>query len=264
MDGIREDLRKYVEIEKQVRTRKLGRLVALAAKARFSTPPFEAKLRALAASDRFPPADLARQYELVSKAWRQGDAKQAIAGLQKVGTGPWADAAAREFERKKTILDQFAALQAARGSTAYEERLLAFYGSLDPDQDPYFMQATEADVALYKDGALVRAQESLGRAEALWLQYRDNGAIEGRERLEAAISSEFRTQARLLSEANDGAQLGWDLRAAEDRSTRPLGQAARRDQGRAQQQRSSLVDLRNVVEPGALKARLALLGGPQR
>src|SRR5262249_33675376 len=148
------------------------------------------------------------QYELVSKAWRQGDTKQAMAGLQKVGAGPWADAAAREFERKKTILDQYAAVQAARGGTAYEERLLAFYGALDTDEDVYFMKATEADVAVYRDAALARAQESLGRAEALWLQYRDNGAIEGRERLEATISNGFRAQARLLSEANDSAQQG--------------------------------------------------------
>ena len=265
LDGVREDLRRYVEIEKQARARKLGRLVALAAKVRFSTPPFESKFRALTASDRFPPADLVRQYELVSKAWRQGDAKQAIAGLQRMGAGPWADAAAREFERKRTILEQFAALQAARGGTGYEERLLAFYGSLDPDEDLYFVQATEADVGVYKDGALARAQESLGRAEALWLQYRESGAIEGRERLEATISNEFRTQARLLSEANDSVQHGVRIYAQ-----LKMGQPARaiklRDDIKAEleQQRSSLIDLRRVVEPGVLKARLALLGGPQR
>jgi len=31
-----------------------------------------------------------------------------------------------------------------------------------------------------------------------------------------------------------------------------------------EQQRSSLLDLRHVLEPGLLKAKLALLGGPER
>ena len=265
LDAVRADLRQYAEIEKQVRTRKLGRLVALLAKAQFSTPPFQAKFRALVAGDRFPPAELLRQYELVSKAWRQGDAKQAIAGLQKMGTGPWADAAAREFERKKTILEQFAALQAARGGAGYEERLLTFYGSLEPDEDLYFMRATEADVGVYKDGALARAQESIARAEALWLQYRDHGAIEGRERLQAAISSEFRAQARLLAEANDSAQQGIRI-YGQLKMVHPAPWTKLRDEIKAEleQQRSSLVDLRHVVEPGLLRARLALLGGSQR
>ena len=262
LDAVRQDLRQYIEVESDARARRLGRLVALLAKARFSTPPFQAKFRALTSSGRFPPLDLVQQYEGVSNAWRQGDATQAFANLQRIGAGPWAEAAARELRHKKTIVEQYAALQKARGANGYEERLLKFYGALDPDEDVYFIQATEADVGLHKDPALAQAQESLHRAQVLWRQYRENGAIEGRQRLKAEISNEFRTQARLLSEAHDSAQRGTRI-YTQLKVTHPAQWTKVQEEikAEAELQRKSLLDLRNVLEPGLLKARLALLGG---
>ena len=128
--------------------------------------------------------------------------------MQRLGAGSWAGAIARELERKKAILEQYAALQTARGAQGYEERLLEFYGSLDADEDVYSVRATEADVAHYKDQAVARAEETLNRAEGLWRWYVKTGAIDGRQRLKAAITDEFRTQARLLSEAHESAQQG--------------------------------------------------------
>jgi hypothetical protein len=265
LDGVRQDLRQYIEVESDARARRLGRLVALLAKAQFSTPPFQAKFLALTSSNRLPPADIVQQYGSVSEAWRQGDAKQAFANLQRISTGPWAEAAARELRHKRAIVEQYAALQRARGANGYEERLLAFYGALDPDEDVYFIRATEADVALHKDQALAQAQESLNRAQALWRQYRENGAIEGRQRLKAEISDEFRTQARLLSEAHDDAQRGiriyTQLKVARPAQWTKVQEEIKAE---AELQRKSLLDLRNVLEPGLLKARLALLGGVER
>jgi pSer/pThr/pTyr-binding forkhead associated (FHA) protein len=265
LDGVRGDLRQYLEVERELRARRVGRLVGLLAKVRFATPPFEAKFRALASSDRFPPADLVREYRTVSKAWRQGDTSQAFAGLQQLGTGPWAGAIARELERKKSILEQYVALQKARGTQGYEERLLEFHGSLDSDEDTYFVRATAADIALYKDRAVARAEESLNRAEQLWRRYLETGAIDGRQRLRAAITNEFRAQAQLLSEAHESAQQGMRL-YAQLKVTRPPRWRKVQEEIRAEleQQRSSLLDLRHVLEPAPLKAKLALLGGPER
>jgi pSer/pThr/pTyr-binding forkhead associated (FHA) protein len=262
LDGVRQDLRQYIEVESEARARRLGRLVALLAKVRFSTPPFQAKFRALTSSDRFPPADVVQQYGVVSEAWRLGDAKQAFASLQRMGAGPWADAASRELQHKKTIVEQYTALQKARGANGYEERLLTFYGSLDPDQDAYLVLATEADVDLYKDKALARAQESLQRAETLWRQYRENGEIEGRERLKVGISNEFRTQAQLLSEAYENAQRGIRI-YTQLKVARPAQWSKVQEEikAEAELQRKSLLDLRYVLEPGLWKAKLALLGG---
>ena len=48
----------------------------------------------------------------------------------------------------------------------------------------------------------------MARAEALWREYRDSGGIEGRQRLEAAVSDRFRSQAGLLASAREAAQQG--------------------------------------------------------
>ncbi len=300
LEGVREDLRQYLEIESQARARSLSRLAALQRNARFTTPPFEDKYRALTSSDRLPPAEVVQQYDAVSSAWRAGDAKQAfsrlagqaegggaplagsaigdpaaLAGLSRrqdgrrsdaqvaeAAAGPWADAAARELTHKKAIIAQFSALQKARGSNSYSERLLAFHGALDPDEDIYFMRAIEADVGLHKDRAIARAQQLLNRAQGLWHRYRENGVIEGRQRLEAEISNQFRTQALMLSEAlelaHQGAQIYTQLRVAHPAQWTRIHAEINAE---AALQRTSLLELRNVLTPGLLKAKLALIGG---
>ncbi len=262
LEGVREDLRQYLEIESQARARSLSRLAALQRTVRFTTPPFEDKYRALKSSDRLPPAEVVQQYEAISSAWRVGDAKQAFSRLQLEAAGPWAETAARELTHKKAIIAQFSALQKARGSNGYSERLLAFHGALDPDEDIYFMRAIEADVGLHKDRAIARAQELLNRAQGLWHRYRENGVIEGRQRLEAEVSNQFRTQALMLSEAYElaqqGAQIYTQLRVAHPSQWTRIHAEIKAE---AALQRTSLLELRNVLAPGLLKAKLALIGG---
>ncbi len=262
LDALRSDLRQYLEIDSEPRARRLGRPIALLTGARFSTPPFQAKFRALTSSDRFPSAEIVQQYDAVSEAWRQGDAKQAFAGLQKLITGPWADPAARELQHKRAIAEQYAALQRARGGAGYEERLLAFYASLDSYEDAYFIRATEGDVGLHKSEALARARDALEHAERLWRRYRENGAIDGRQRLKAVVSNEFRTQAQSLAEAHECAQRG--LRVYTQFKEAPparLSKVQEEIAAEAELQRKSLLELRHVLEPGLLKAKLTLLGG---
>lgn len=262
MDNVRRDLRQYLEIENEVRDRRTGRLIALLAKANFSTPPFQASFRALGTNNRLPPADIIGKYQAASRAWRQGDMPQTFAVLEKLASGPWAELGARELAHKKALAEQFSALQKARGAKGYEEQLLAFYGSLDPDEDAYFIKATEADAGPYRNKALGRAQELLNQAQASWRQYKDNGAIEGAQRLEARVSNEFRTQARLLTEANENVQQGGriyrqlkaDVPAQWSKMQEEIGTEA-------DVQRRSLLELRTVLEPELWKAKLALLGG---
>ena len=262
LEAVRQDLRQYIDVESQARARNLSGLVALQRKVRFATPPFEDKYRTLKSSERFPPVEVVQQYEAVATAWREGNTKQALFGLEKMAAGSWADAAAREIARKKTILEQFSALQKARGAAGYNERLLAFHGTLDPDEDSYFVRAIEADVGLHKDRAIARAQELLNRAQGQWQRYRVNGVIEGRQRLESEISNGFRAQAQLLSEAHELAQNGMriytQLRIAHPVQWNKFHQEIKAE---AELQRTSLLELRNVLAPGLLKAKLALLGG---
>jgi pSer/pThr/pTyr-binding forkhead associated (FHA) protein len=265
LDAVREDLRQYTSLEADLRARRLDRLVARLGKVRFVTPPFEAKYRALTASGRLPPAEVIQQYEAVAKAWRAGDTKEAFAALQKMAGGSWADAAAKQTELKKSIAEQFGELQKSRGAKGYEERLLAFYGALDGDEDVYFIRAIGADVAAHKDKALRQAQEQMNRAQASWRQYKEQGGIEGRQRLESEISGQFRSQAKLLAEAQDNARQAMQtyrqLKASE-----PAPWAKSNDEigAEVEQQRRALQELRTVLEPGLLKAKLALLGGSER
>jgi pSer/pThr/pTyr-binding forkhead associated (FHA) protein len=262
LDGLRSDLRRYLEIEAEPRARRLGRPIALLAGARFATPPFQAKFRALISSDRFPPAEVVQQYGAVSEAWRRGDAQQAFAGLQKMVTGPWAEPAAKELQHKRAVAEQYEALQRARGGPGYEERLLAFYASLDPHEDAYFVRATEPEVGPHRNEALARAREALERAETLWRRYRENGAIDGRQRLKAVVSNEFRQQAQTLAEAHECAQRGLRM-YAQFKAAPParLGKVREEIAAEAELQRRALLELRYVLDPELLKAKLTLLGG---
>ncbi|RYF14804.1 MAG: FHA domain-containing protein [Comamonadaceae bacterium] len=261
LDSVRQDLDRYLEIRSEARAGKPGRLFALMLKARFATPPFQERFRALAASGQLPPADLVQRYETVTKAWNDGQADTSLADLRQMAAGPWAAAVLREVERRQAVAARFAALQQARGASGYPEQLLAFRLALDPEEDVHFARATQADLDLHKDRMLARAQDSMNRARTLWQDYRNQGAIEASQRSETVISAPFRTKARLLSDASSNAQQAMQMYAQ-------LGVAWPEEpaaihgeiKAEAQQQRSALRELRNVLEPELLKGKLALLG----
>jgi hypothetical protein len=261
LDSLRQDLARYVDIRDEARAHPPARLFPLVRTARFATPPFQEAFRALAASGQLPRAELVAQYAAATQAWKQGDAAQALAELQKMATGPWAEAAAKELERKQAVVAQFEALQRSRDAAGYVERLLAFRATLDADEDEHYARATRDDLGAHKDEVLARAEDFLNRARAAWNSYRNNGAIESSQRIETAISNEFRTRARSLSDASRYAQQGMQIYAQLD-AARPEPWATLQNEIRAevQQQRSALTELRNVLEPELLKAKLALIG----
>ncbi|CAI07032.1 hypothetical protein ebA1675 [Aromatoleum aromaticum EbN1] len=261
LDAVREDLRQFVELDRALQARRLEPLIALLGKLHFSTPPFRQHLEKLGET-RLPSAEVVRQYAAADQAWRDGRGEEALAGLQQISAGPWAEVAAAELARKKTVLQQFGALQQARGGKGYDERLLAFHAALDESEDVYFIRATEADVDAYRDQALARANGLLTRAATSWRQYRSAGGIGGEQRLESGISGRFRSQARLLAEAQSAARQG--ARIHEMLKT-DMGEQAAAVQAEidaeAELQRQSLQELHRVLEPGLLKAKLALIGG---
>jgi hypothetical protein len=261
LDQLHGDLRQYIEIDSEAHAQRLGVLVPLLAKVRFSTPPFQQRFRELTASGKLPSADVVRQYQVVSQAWHAGDTRQALAGLQAMSSGPLAEAASKQLQHKKALAEQYGALQKARGGKGYDDRLLAFYGALDPDEDVYFVRATAADVGAVRDKAIKRAHGLLESAQKSWSRYRDNGAIGGVQRLEGGVSESFRAQARLLAQARDdarqGARIYTQLKADYPADQRKLVDEINAE---AELQRRSLLELRRVLEPAQLKAKLALLG----
>lgn len=262
MDRLRDDLRQYIALDNEAHARKLGPLLARLAKHEFTTPPFQEKLRALGSSGRLPSAEVVSRYQSVAAAWQGGNSQQAIEALQKMTSGPWADAASAETEHKKAVAEAFAGLQKAHGSADYDERLLAIYGLLVPGEDEYFLQAIAADFALIREQALKRAQEMFKRAEGHWQQYRDNGPIEGAQRLETSISSRFRTQARRLAGAQAEVQQGERIYRQLKVDFPETGREIQEDiKAEVALQRNSLLELRGVLPPAVLEAKLGLLGG---
>jgi pSer/pThr/pTyr-binding forkhead associated (FHA) protein len=261
LDTVRQELARYLEIRREARTRESGRLFALVSKARFVTPPFQRSFRALAESGQLPPADLLQQYEAATQAWKDGNSDEAFAALQKLATGPWAEEAAKELERRRGVAARFAAIQQARNTDGFVDQLLAFRESLDADEDAYFIRATEADLNLQRDRVIARAQDALSRARASWQEYQGNGAIDASQRIETSISDEFRTRARLLAEASSDAQQGFMIYSVVDPGGAAQWSAIHEEiESEAREQRSKMHDLSNVLEAGLLKKKLALLG----
>lgn len=261
LDRLRDDLRKYMSMLDELRARRLGPLIASMQGIQFSTPVFQGQYRRLAVN-QLPSADVVRQYDSVAAAWQRGDGQQALAALQSMPATPWSDALAAEQQHMKAVWDQFGALQKARGGKDYDGQLLSFYGALDPVQDAWFVRAIQTDVSAMRDKALSRAQDWLTQAQALWREYRNNGSIGGTQRLESGISEQFRGQARRLSEAQSLAQQGMRVFAQLKADHTADWDRLRDDiDAEVQLQRRSLQELRMVLEPGLLQAKLALIGG---
>lgn len=267
LDSVRQDLATYIGIRREARSspppRESGRLFELLRKAHFVTPPFQQGLRALSESGQLPPADLLQQYGAATQAWKNGDTSVALAGLQKMTAGPWGEAAAAELERRQHVTARFAELQQSHDATDYVDQLLAFRESLDADTDAYFVRAIAADLDQQKDNVIARAQDAMNRARLSWDEYRHNGGIDASQRIETAISDQFRTSARLLAEASRSAQQGFLLYSQVDPAAAGQWTAIREEiESEAREQRTRLNDLGNVVEPDLLKTKLALLGDP--
>jgi pSer/pThr/pTyr-binding forkhead associated (FHA) protein len=263
LDNARQDLARYIEIRQEARSRKSGRLFALLRKARFVTPPFEQSFRGLMESGQLPSTALLQQYDAATQAWKGGNPTEALAALQKMTAGPWGEDAAKELERRRGVTARFAAIQESRNVAGFVDQLLAFRESLDADEDVYFVRATATDLNLQRDDVIARAQEAMNRARTLWQEYQSNGAIDASQRIETSMSDEFRTRARLLAEASRYAQRGLLIYSQVDAAGAAQWTAIREEiESEAREQVSRLHDLSNVVEPGLLKAKLALLGDP--
>lgn len=263
LDKLQDDLRRYTALMQPLRSRNPGPLVARMADAKFATPPFQAQYARLA--PRLPGADMARQYAAAEQAWQSGDSATAIAGLRRISAGPWGDDVAKDAAHKQQVAAQYAALQGARGAGGYEDKLLGFYAMLDPDEDKFFAKAVENDVTAIRDSALRRAREQMSRATAGWKQYRANGQIGGEQRLEAGISPKFRDQARRLAQAQEDARqalrIVGQLKAGESADLAQWNKAEEEIRAEVDQQRRALQELRMVLDPAVLKAKLELLGG---
>jgi hypothetical protein len=261
LDSARQDLARYIEIRHEARTRQSGRLFALMRSAHFVTPPFEKNLRELMDTGQLPSPTLLDQYDLATQSWMAGNSAEALAGLQTMTTGPWGDEAAAELERRRGVAGRFTAIQQSPTGSTQLDQLLTFAQSLDAEEDTYFVRATAEDLKRQKDSVIERGQDAMNRARSLWEEYRRSGAIDATLRGGSSISDPFRSRAALLTEAHRSVQRGFLIYLQVDTAAPKQWSAIRSEiESELQQQRASLYDLRNVLEPQLLKTKLALLG----
>lgn len=262
LDRVRADLDAYTVLRRGLAGTSLAPLAGAAGKATFSTPPFQERFKQMSAS-QLPPPEVLTQYATVADAWNRGQSAQAIDALQKLPQGTWSPMVQKELAHKKAVAAQYADLQKARGSKGYEDALLSFYETLDLDADTFYAKALAPEVAALKDRAIGRAQTLMAQAQTQWQQYRTNGGIGGSQRLESGVSDTFRTQARLLTDAQDAATRGMRIfrQVKADSATAKWSALASEIDTEADLQRRSLQDLRMVLEPGLLNTKLSLIGG---
>ena len=138
----------------------------------------------------------------------------------------------------------------------YEDALLSFYETLDPQEDSFYVKAADPDVAAFRDKAMARAQDLLNHAQTQWQQYRANGSIGGTQRLEAGISDTFRIAGATARRcAGRRAARHAHLHASEGRWRREVAKTDSTTSMRKRNlQRRSLQELRMVLEPGLLRA----------
>ncbi len=206
------------------------------------------------------PEEVVAAYRRSRSAWQSGDLRGAVAALEPLVPGPHGDRAQRTIERYQRVRDSFDALQASREATDYDARVAAFRADLVPEEDAFFIEATEADYRQY----LARLEDELEvrrrSAEEAWGRFKNGGGLPSMVRVEDGVSERFLRQAELLSRAH--AELSDGARAWRSigRSPPPQWQALTvAVENEIKRQRSALEDLSLVLEPALLQAKLERL-----
>lgn len=262
LDRLRAEWQAYLAVRRAVEAQDLTAATELSQRG-FEIEPFRVAVAELRQTG-LPPAEIARRFDEARQAWRSGEGARALEILDGLRQGPWGELAERQWQRKSAVAQTFEALQGAQSDRQYPERLLAFYATLLPEEDGFFIQALKRDYRAHKDRALARAERAFRQAEQRWKDYRQDGGINGLHRLEADVSPRFKAQARRLSEAYNQAREGAQLFALLDQDYAPKWRELYREiRAETALQRRSLQELSMVLNPNLLDAKLGLLAAPQ-
>lgn len=266
IDTLRADLEQYLAIEAAVRAGELVRAAELVRRSDFSTPPFQRQVKALQ-SQTLPSAEVLEAYAAAARDWRSGELERALNRLEWLRDQPGGDRARQQLQAKRRLLSDYATLQTYRGGPEYSDRLVRFYGGLDPDRDRHFIAALSRDFSAHRGAARQRADAAWQRADHAWRGYRDRGGIRGLLRLEESVSDEFEQKSVLLRDAFASADRGRQMYRLLD-VPEDTGQASLYNEIAAELnlQRRSLEQLSMVLPPALLDAKLDLLavgGAPE-
>lgn len=256
---IKSDLAKLDSLTQQLEQRHLADLVQMQQTVKFQTPMFAQHAQQWFANS-LPPPDVVQGFRQAADAWTRGEHDKAIQALTPLTNGSWGDVATRQIERYRTVATQYDALQAARGSKGYWDRLVEFSAMLIPAEDEHLTAAIEPDLLAHRGELTAGLDASLNRAQSLWSAYQNANGIPGVVRVEERITDKFRLQAQRLSDAH--AQIVRGNRTYQLLKLQPPATWTTLSAdviSEVKRQRRWLQDLNIILSPALLQAKLNLL-----
>jgi len=262
IEKLRSDLDNYLVVDAEISSKNWIRAHRLLSVDGYQTPVFRERI-IIISEKVLPSAEIVSRYDYALSAWQHGELDTAMAALESLSGQKWGEVAERRLEHNRRLLSEFEALKQANGSPGYEKQLLAFYSTLDPGQDVYFVEAVEDGFQLHRKKALAEAQQAFTAARGAWEKYQESGGIRGLHRLEAKVSPTYRRLAKLLTESYESMTRGLGVY-----KLLRTGYAAEWDAlyvkilNEVRLQRRSLTELAMVLEPSLKQAKLDLLPIP--
>jgi len=206
-----------------------------------------------------PDRETVTRYDAVKKAWQEGRTEQVFSDLDQLAGEPWGSEAIALGKRYREVWQGYQQLIASRGQKGYDARLFEYSALLDRQADRFLVDRLQEDFQASTDLALAVADRHVGAAAKIWDEYQKLGGIRTEQRLENAVSSDFRDRAALLSNADIELKRGQQIFAQLNRAPSQRLQTLQAAVGaEVTLQRRSLENL-PVLDPAVRKAKLALL-----
>jgi pSer/pThr/pTyr-binding forkhead associated (FHA) protein len=262
--ALREDLREYLELFNAIEEKNLVAVLNLRRHIKFRTPLFKTSTENTVAT-ALPPERVVSGYQKAAEAWRKGYASQAIAILEPLTRQSWGELAIEKRQHFQKVLKDYELLKQSREDPAYGYRVLEFYASLQSAEDTYYINAIKDDFITHKEKALADAREKYDLASQNWQTYQNNGGISGIARVEDSISGNYRQQAQRLKMACNQILRSHRIYQLLSLNQSIELQSLRNDiLAESRRQRQWLNDLKFVLKPSLLQAKLQLLPKPQQ
>lgn len=263
IDKLQEDFQNYLPVHNFIRANQLLRAVNAIDDRQFLTPVFKENIARIRAQ-LLPPDEVVQRYKEALNLWKNGQPEKSITALEAIQQGNWGKLVDEELDAKRGILARYNALKKDRNSADYAQALVAFFGSLNPHEDSYFINSIESEFQTHRDKVLQDARKALNEARSAWEMYNESGRIMGLQRLEAKVSKQFRNQAARLTtaykRARHGAEIYKLLKFKDTSGGLALYQSILQE---CNLQLRSLRELSMVLEPSLLDAKIRLLPDPE-
>jgi pSer/pThr/pTyr-binding forkhead associated (FHA) protein len=263
IEELRSDLDSYLLLDEEIRSKSWIQAYRTVSADDYQTPVFREQIT-LVREEVLPPADIVGLYDDAERGWQNGELDRAMAALESLSEQRWGEVAEQRLQHKRRVRQDFEALNQSKGHAGYQEQLMAFYNTLDPEQDVYFLSAIQEEFQLHRKKALAEAQRAFVAARGAWDKYQADGGIRGLHRLQARVSQTYRRLAKLLTESYENITrgLGAHNLLREDYAAEWDGLYVK-ILNEVRLQRRSLTELAMVLEPSLKQAKLDLLPIPK-